>query len=1513
MALPKWLTPEGQLGIVPELEYYEFPLDAYDASGGTLRFFRVSGTLPLGLQIIDTGKITGIPVSELGGDQNVEYTFTIRVKNTSTNSIADRTFNLTVTNVAPPIINVPTRNSYLGLFLDGTEYIKQLEAIEFTPGADLSWSLKSGDLPPGLILSSTGILSGYFQPIPNPAAGYQPNWDRSAWSFLGWDSSLYAIKKRFTFTIKVTDGVNSDLSTYTLDVYPRNSLTTDHDDITVDTTLLGTGVPLTIDYGNKHNPIITTTQTDLSPVREGSYFSFKINAIDLDGDNIDFTIPALITGGFDEQTSPQGRYVVSQLNNGRLSVGIFPDVSTVINSNTNISTSTLDPTQAYFEPGDNVKILNASNVWQFGTINSSISVKITGNTIVSATTGQWLTQASSSANATITDVSSTTGTINIAGDLITGYINTLRPTYQITFDGNIYANVGDYITQTISGANARVTANIVGASTANVIYITGNFTNGNAISGSNIAIRGLSVARYPTANVKDIFNTTITANVGEYITQTGYTGNAVITANIVDDVRIPVTFLSGTFNSLGGNIKVGGIDVGVWINNVQTTSTAFGAAATVGQYITQALTSANAIVTANVIYGTTIPVRYISGTFASGSSAGNLTLAGANINAYPTSVLCSTDITATYNTANYFDINGNLAATVPQINGSTLTYSNITSLNSVGVTIGSLSTEGTVGFDSSKYDQGALDLPAGLTMNFDSGWITGQLPSQTLSQIEYQFEVIAFKKSDPTYQTSKLYVLTVLGDLNNRIDWITPSDLGTIETGKVSDLFVYASSPLGKTLLYELSSVYPQTTNINYQRLPQGLDLTLDGLISGRVSFEVFSLDQGNTQFDVDSTGTNTTTFDFTYTFTVTARDAATTISANRTFKLRIKQFDKIPYENLYLKALPNREQRTTFQQLMNDKSIFPLEKIYRPGDPWFGLASDLRTLFLAGLSPSTLAEYTLAANRNHFIKRLLFGGIKTAQVLDSNFNVKYEVVYLEVFDENSTSTGDGPADTQYPLITNPYYDKDGNSYTVAYPNAFEDMGNVIVQSITYQNKGVLPDWMTSRQTNGRQLGFVHAAVLAYTMPGESALIAYRLKDRNFNFNTIDFTVDRYHLDNIYTTNYDITANAFVKSSETTFDRYPALSSTLTFATTVDYAISISYEEIHEHYVQDIKDAGGMDGIKNFKDGDTIVFAQQEYTAPGSTLLDYTQGWSNVIVLWDTVGWAQGTSTDSYDYIATGNITANANIISSSTTFTFDVSGLRVGMTPNVAFAAGAKITSVTNYVLDGIITATWSNVTMSSGNITAITSPINFIGIEADNDVQVPFDANLIPPNTSTIVYNPSYTASGYDLTPGQKWDQADYLPGYDEYILGATIANGTTGFPTGPADGDLFKYNDKIYHYDQDASLWRLANQRIAVWRININTDNIVTLSLVRGIDLFDTVYVRNGFTYGGTNIYYDPAVKPNKTIPNYSIVPQQIKTLSTRFDGNGTLFYDNRDSYIVPEQGDKYIKFTKTGVFT
>jgi hypothetical protein len=117
MAYPIWITSAGNLGVVPSAEYYQLTLDAYDTAGGTLAYAKISGTLPPGLQITTTGILQGIPISTAGPDLNQTYTFTVRVTNTDDGLIADRTFSITITNVAPPQI-VP-RNVDLGIYFDG--------------------------------------------------------------------------------------------------------------------------------------------------------------------------------------------------------------------------------------------------------------------------------------------------------------------------------------------------------------------------------------------------------------------------------------------------------------------------------------------------------------------------------------------------------------------------------------------------------------------------------------------------------------------------------------------------------------------------------------------------------------------------------------------------------------------------------------------------------------------------------------------------------------------------------------------------------------------------------------------------------------------------------------------------------------------------------------------------------------------------------------------------------------------------------------------------------------------------------------------------------------------------------------------------------------------------------------------------------------------------------------------------------------------------------------------------
>jgi hypothetical protein len=392
-----------------------------------------------------------------------------------------------------------------------------------------------------------------------------------------------------------------------------------------------------------------------------------------------------------------------------------------------------------------------------------------------------------------------------------------------------------------------------------------------------------------------------------------------------------------------------------------------------------------------VFSSASLDVEFIANTFTINGS--NIRINGSNVNAFPGNAVYQTDVAVTYNTENTFDVNFSGDSGIVFI-GNVSTNSTVTAYLGLGADLGLRTEEGTIGFDEAKFDQGTLSLPQGLQIDLETGWIYGQLPTQTINQIDYEFEIVAFKRDDATYSDRELYTLTVLGDLNNRIDWITPSDLGTIENGELSDLFVTAlhTNPgIPKTLYYSLKGGVAQ-------RLPQGLSLTSTGLLSGRVSFMLFSLDNGVVTIDGGDT-----TFDNTYTFTVTASAVDGSISADRTFTVRVLERNKLPFENLYLKALPSQAQRTQFTDIIRNTDIFPTELIYRTEDPYYGLAKDIKTLFLPGLNPTALQNYVSAAATNHFRKRILFGEVKTARALDSNFNVKYEVVYLEIKDENTT------------------------------------------------------------------------------------------------------------------------------------------------------------------------------------------------------------------------------------------------------------------------------------------------------------------------------------------------------------------------------------------------------------------------------------------------------------------------------------------------------------------------------
>lgn len=474
------------------------------------------------------------------------------------------------------------------------------------------------------------------------------------------------------------------------------------------------------------------------------------------------------------------------------------------------------------------------------------------------------------------------------------------------------------------------------------------------------------------------------------------------------------------------------------------------------------------------------------------------------------------------------------------------------------------------------------NIPNGFTFSSVTGWLTGTVPAQTEDQKTYNFTISAYKRDKPTYISTPLLVsIHTLKDIQNYITWTSPANLGTMLNGQVSELSVTAVSNLNKSITYSVTN----------GALPNGLELLPSGDIIGRTSFQYFTLDGKSCDITVEnatnitvgmtvegigvasgsvvtaiidahtitvapsifategteltfrnfllatetitrttslSTTTNidggATTFDCKFSFTTRAVSTDATVSATKDFSILINNYNRAPYENVFLKALPSIDQRELFLDIVGNTEIFPDNLIYRSDDPWFGKATDIKMLFLPGMTASDLGTFANAIQFNHYNKKINFGNIKTARAVDSNFNTKYEVVYLEVQDTNA-----GAVLSMEPAISE-YYQYGSQSYHTIYPNSFSNMTYRLTAGVGFSNRGALPTWMTSPQEDGKVLGLVRAVVLAYTIPGASKLIAYRLSNSGINFNNINFVADRYQLDDKLNEYYDPTSNSFTNT-----------------------------------------------------------------------------------------------------------------------------------------------------------------------------------------------------------------------------------------------------------------------------------------------------------------------------------------------------------------------------------------------
>jgi hypothetical protein len=98
----------------------------------------------------------------------------------------------------------------------------------------------------------------------------------------------------------------------------------------------------------------------------------------------------------------------------------------------------------------------------------------------------------------------------------------------------------------------------------------------------------------------------------------------------------------------------------------------------------------------------------------------------------------------------------------------------------------------------------------------------------------------------------------------------------------------------------------------------------------------------------------------------------------------------------------------------------------------------------------------------------------------------------------------------------------------------------------------------------------------------------------------------------------------------------------------------------------------------------------------------------------------------------------------------------------------------------------------------------------------------------------------------------------------------------------------------------------QRLWVYQIDVQSNDIVTLTPVTETTINDYVQIRRG-TYAGQQLYIPSVPNPGQTLRTWSNIPQTAQA-ETIFDGGSTRFITPADRWVATDVFDKYLVFPK-----
>jgi hypothetical protein len=303
MALNIWTKPSGtSLGTFQERTHVENILLPVNNTTD-ISFTLISGSLPHGMYL-EKHYITGFPYEV---SMETTCTFCIRASDKQHN-IADRTFTITISGADAPVITTPADrltlyndNRYYALDQTIVEY--QINAYDYdtAAGQQLSFFIASneGILPPGLTLSTTGLITGYIKETPaiqlannngtydngpydseiydfaaKPSTGYDSfPYDSVGYDFSYPEAPIKKLNRNYPFIVTVTDGTTVVKKQFSIMVIADNYFRTDNSAMR-----LG-DAPFTANASYVRTPVWKTT-ANLGSHRADNYLIIPIEVYD---------------------------------------------------------------------------------------------------------------------------------------------------------------------------------------------------------------------------------------------------------------------------------------------------------------------------------------------------------------------------------------------------------------------------------------------------------------------------------------------------------------------------------------------------------------------------------------------------------------------------------------------------------------------------------------------------------------------------------------------------------------------------------------------------------------------------------------------------------------------------------------------------------------------------------------------------------------------------------------------------------------------------------------------------------------------------------------------------------------------------------------------------------------------------------------------------------------------------------------------------------------------------------